>query len=271
MRRCFVDIEGRRVATIVVEGRASAVLLIHGNSSCKEIFFNQIDYLRKRGHTVVVPDLPGHGRSEDAASPSTTYSFPGYAFVVGRLMAQLDIREYHVVGWSLGGHIGLEMWYANPNVQSLLITGTPPVRLSAAGAALGFKETAVMNLAGALVFGPADVEAYGTAMLGSPPDRRLRVARTIARTDGKARHWMVRNGYAGIGTDEVMAVRRCRRPLAIVQGKNDPFVNIDYLHNLKYCNLWLNRPVIIEAGHAPHWQRPSLFNRYMRDFLNHVD
>jgi pimeloyl-ACP methyl ester carboxylesterase len=271
MSAIVLKIEGLKISTFVASGPKTPVLLIHGNSSCGEIFRGQIEELRRIGHTVVAPDLPGHGRSDDAKNPRSTYSFPGYAKILQRLMESLGFLKYHVVGWSLGGHIGIELWYPNRNVLSLMITGTPPVSLSAEGAALAFHPTPIMHLAGTKVFGPDDVIAYGSAMLGVRPDRRLRIVRAIARTDGNARHWMVKNGLAGVGIDEVMAVGSCSRPLAIVQGKNDPFVNIPYCRELKYSNLWLNRPIIVDAGHAPHWQRPNLFNRYMRDFLILVD
>jgi pimeloyl-ACP methyl ester carboxylesterase len=106
-------------------------------------------------------------------------------------------------------------------------------------------------------------------MLGVELDDRSRWARAIARTDGKARYWMMKNGLAGIGKDQVRAVAECTRPLAIVQGKRDPFVNFPYLQALKYNNLWLKRPILIEAGHAPHLEKPELFNGYLGDFLNY--
>jgi pimeloyl-ACP methyl ester carboxylesterase len=267
LQKLRVSIDGIALSALTTPSCRTTVLLIHGNSSCKEIFSSQISYLQKSGYGVVAADLPGHGESKDAPKPQATYSFPGYARVLRRLMDQLGVVEYHIVGWSLGGHVGLEMWYADPNVRSLLITGTPPVKLSPLGAQQAFNPTPVMSLAGTRKFGRAEAAAYGEAMLGAPLDHRLRVSRTIMRTDGRARYWMVKNSFDGVGIDEVLAVGRCRRPLAIVQGKNDPFVNMAYLHSLKYSNLWLKRPIMIDAGHAPHWQRPELFNRFMRDFL----
>src|SRR4051794_1125973 len=133
----ILAIDGDKLAFINTGGRRSSVLLIHGNSSCKEIFVHQIAFLAARGYNVVAADLPGHGGSDDASDPSRVYSFPGYADALARLMDRLGIAAYHVVGWSLGGHVGLEMWSTRENVRSLLITGTPPVRLSAAGAAEG--------------------------------------------------------------------------------------------------------------------------------------
>ncbi|MBR0911480.1 alpha/beta fold hydrolase [Bradyrhizobium japonicum] len=256
-----------RLAFIRTGGDRGAVLLVHGNSSCKEIFAHQISFLADRGYDVVAADLPGHGNSDDAPNPPDTYSFPGYARALSNLMEQLGVGAYHVVGWSLGGHIGLEMWSTLKAVRSLLITGTPPVRLSPDGAAEGFLPSATMDLAGKACFSEADVLAYGSAMLGTDIDRTSHLACCIARTHGEARRLMLQNGLAGIGQDEVVAVRECAKPLAIVQGKNDPFVNVSYLHRLTYKNLWLKNPTIVNGGHAPHWMQAVQFNNYLGEFI----
>ncbi|MES5481552.1 alpha/beta hydrolase [Bradyrhizobium sp. INPA03-11B] len=262
-----LSIGGDRLAYIRTGGERGSVLLVHGNSSCKEIFEHQVSYLADLGYDVVAPDLPGHGNSDDACDPARTYSFPGYADILSNLMEQLGVGTYHVVGWSLGGHIGIEMWATREAVRSLLITGTPPVRLSPAGAAEGFLPSPTMDLAGKACFSEADVQAYGSAMLGTSIDPASRLAWCIARTHGEARRLMLENGLAGLGQDEVAAVANCPKPLAIVQGKNDPFVYVPYLHRLTYNNLWLNNPIIVNAGHAPHWVQASEFNHYLGEFI----
>jgi pimeloyl-ACP methyl ester carboxylesterase len=271
MKKISATIRGIRISSYYFRSPRTPVVLVHGNSSCKEIFKGQIEALRKLGHTILVPDLPGHGDSANSETPRSTYSFPGYADILAGLLDRFEIDRCHVVGWSLGGHIGLELWHQDPRIASLTISGTPPVRLSPEGASHGFMASPVMDLAGARVFDQHDVVAYGSAMLGHRLDRRTRLARMIARTDGRARYWMVRNGLSGCGVDQVKAVRGCRRPLAIIQGSRDRFVNIDYLNGLTYKNLWLDRPVLVNAGHAPHWERPYVFNRYLISFLKQVD
>ncbi|WP_165637635.1 alpha/beta fold hydrolase [Bradyrhizobium shewense] len=252
------------------KGRGT-ILLIHGNSSCKEIFAEQIPYLSRKGFGVVAVDLPGHGASDDAADPRTTYSFPGYAKVLDLLMTSLGTSQYHVVGWSLGGHIGIEMWANFTSVRSLLVTGTPPVRLSALGASEGFLSSPDMDLAGKEAFSAEDCRRYATAMLDGMPEETSVLWRTVARTDGLARRFMMENGLAGLGTDEVDAVATCPKPLAIVQGKTDPFVNRDHLSRLTYNNLWLNDPILIDGGHAPHLRCAAVFNSHLGDFLDIAD
>ncbi|WFU26753.1 alpha/beta hydrolase [Bradyrhizobium sp. CB1717] len=262
-----LTIEGSPLAFIRTGGRRCAVLLIHGNSACKEIFEHQISFLANRGHDVVAPDLPGHGSSGNASEPRSTYSFPGYARTLRVLMQTLGISSFHVVGWSLGGHIGIEMWVGDETVRSLLITGTPPVRLSAAGASEGFRPSPVMDLAGKAAFSQADVRDYASAMLGAPVDPKSWFGRRVARTDGEARRLMLENGLAGVGHDQVDAVSDCPRPLAIVQGKNDPFVDLTHIRSLTYRNLWLKNPIIISGGHAPHWMCPNEFNSCLGGFI----
>ncbi|PDT64523.1 hypothetical protein CO683_37610 [Bradyrhizobium ottawaense] len=263
-----VTIEGATIAYRRTGGRRTAILLIHGNSACKEIFARQIAFLARRGHDVVAPDLPGHGSSGNALEPRSTYSFPGYARTLRSLMQALGICSYHVVGWSLGGHIGIEMWFGDAAVRSLLITGTPPVRLSAAGASEGFLASPVMDLAGKKSFSTQDVRSYASAMLGIPVEPDSWFGRRVARTDGEARRLMLENGLAGVGYDEIDAVATCPKPLAVVQGKNDPFVHLSHIHSLTYRNLWLKNPIIMNGGHAPHWTCPDDFNSYAGDFLD---
>ncbi|WFU62667.1 alpha/beta fold hydrolase [Bradyrhizobium brasilense] len=265
IRDCSV--EGIRIRLQHHRAGRNGILLIHGNSSSKEVFAKQLEKLMKTGLGVVVPDLPGHGGSDDSKRPYSTYSFPGYAGILGSLMRQIGYRSYHVLGWSLGGHIGIEMLARDPAVRSLLITGTPPVRLNPVGVAAGFRWTGVTALAGRKHFRPEDVRRYTSAMMGIrlPDDHQFfRIAR---RTDGNARLWMVANGMAGCGVDQVEAVSTSDRPIAVVQGAHDPFLRIDYLGRVPYRNLWHGRPVMLDGGHAAHWQSPKAFNEAMMDFI----
>jgi pimeloyl-ACP methyl ester carboxylesterase len=271
MRELFIDVAGLRISALYRSGNRRTVVLVHGNSSCKDIFQNQLDTLSTAGFPILVPDLPGHGGSENARVPHDTYSFPGYAEILIGLLNSLRIGACHVVGWSLGGHVGLELWHRYDRISSLLISGTPPIVLSAEGAACGFIASSLMDLAGTRDFGPDEVIAYGSAMLGQTLTKQSGLAQMIARTDGEARYWMVKNGLAGRGINQIDAIRNCTRPIAIVQGRRDAFVNIDYLRGLPYRNLWLGRPILLDAGHAPHWESPQIFNDYMIRFFKKVD
>lgn len=267
-RNCFIS--GLNLQVLHRSAGRTGILLIHGNSSCKEVFAGQLKDLIKTDLSIVVPDLPGHGESDNSRRPSTTYSFPGYALALSRLMRSLGYSSFHVMGWSLGGHIGIEMLASDPAVRSLLITGTPPVRLNPDGVARGFRWTAATALAGRKTFSCNDVRRYTTTMMGKRLGNDNRFLEMARRTDGNARRWMVANAMAGRGADEIDVVSASDRPIAVVQGKSDPFLRVDYLERVPFRNLWRRKPILIDAGHAAHWESPIEFNDAMMDFVtNH--
>jgi len=270
MNQQILRLADGHVAAFVESGTRPTVVLLHGNSCCKEIFINQIATLRHHGFGILAPDLPGHGASADARTPTRTYSFPGYASVIGQLLEKLHLGAVHVVGWSLGGHIGLEMLATDPRVRSLLIVGTPPIRLEPADVERAFLPSPAMSLTGKRVLTPREARVYGECMLGGRRFLAPHLLRAIRRTDGRARHWMVRNGLSGVGSDEVVVVETMRKPLAVLHGRHDAFVNSDYLKSLNYRNLWRGSIQCLEAGHAPHWQRPRLFNKLLLAYLDTI-
>ncbi|ETA04967.1 3-oxoadipate enol-lactonase [Gordonia alkanivorans CGMCC 6845] len=61
-----------------------------------------------RGYRVVVPDLPGHGRSEPCPTGPIT-SLVDYADWLTAVLRQLDIERPYVIGCSIGGKLTLEL------------------------------------------------------------------------------------------------------------------------------------------------------------------
>ena len=256
------------LSVTVGPGRLRPVLFVHGNSSCAAVWRNQLAAVNQQGHAVIAPDLPGHGRSANSPTPGDTYSFPGYAAVLSALLDRLGIASVTVVGWSLGGHVGLEFMATDRRVNALLIFGTPPVPLCQAALAEAFYPTASMNLAGKPDFSEAEALAYGTATLGGRQQLTADLLAGIRRTDGAARQMLFVSALAGVGVNQRRLVDSSLEPLCVVHGQHEPFVRLSYLRSLNYRRLWKNRIFVIPgAGHAPHWQRPGLFNAVLSEFL----
>lgn len=249
-------------------GQGTPVLMIHGNSSSGAVFRNQLAGPVGQCRRLIAPDLPGHGRSSDAIDPGRSYSMEGYADAMTELLRLLGIERAILFGWSLGGHIGLEMISRFPGVLGLMITGTPPVAPSEVRQ--GFRTSPHMNLAGQEVFTEEDVENYARSTCGQPFEPFLR--EIVARTDGRARRLMFEKFVAGSGADQSRIVATSKVPLAVVNGADEPFVHLDFVAKLHYANLWEGRTLEIPgSGHAPFWDASSAFDQIFSRFLRDVD
>ena len=124
------------------------VLLIHGNSLSREVFRKQLGGALSTKYRSIAFDLPGHKDSSDALNASRT---PGLADAAIEALGRLGLREVVVVGWSLGGHIALEMASQSSGIKGLLVCGAPPV--SRHNMAEGFIPRPHMKLAGSSILG----------------------------------------------------------------------------------------------------------------------
>jgi pimeloyl-ACP methyl ester carboxylesterase len=214
------DVETSHGRIAVAESRADGpvVLMIHGNSSCKEVFAKQFDSGIGRSHRLLALDLPGHGASADAADPARTYCLGGYAEMAVEVVRQLGVESAKVFGWSLGGHIGLEIISRFPGMQALMITGTPPVRMTPEGLGAGFASSPVMALTGKESLTAQEAYEYARHTLGVdlPVDPHLLAA--CVRTDGRARKFMFDSLAAGRALDEIDIVANSPIPIAILNG-----------------------------------------------------
>lgn len=261
-----------RISIKETGGKGRPVLLIHGNSSCKEVFRNQFDSELGRRYRMIVMDLQGHGESENASEPKRSYTLPAYAEAASEVLCARDAEDAVVVGWSLGGHIGIEMIPMLPDMRALAFSGTPPAGPGLEEVSAAFTPQPHMAFTFKEVFSQEDAEAYTryTCGLDLPPDPVLSSA--VKRADGIARRIMWASFTEDcLGVPERQTVQTWSRPIAVIQGSDETFFDNAYLEGIEWKNLWRGRIQIIEGGgHAPFWTKPDDYNRILAQFLEDV-
>lgn len=260
------------IALIDTGGRGPVVLMIHGNSCCKEVWQKQYAGEFPRRYRMIAIDLPGHGASSDAANPAEVYSMPGYARTVMAVLGALGVDKAAMVGWSLGGHIGIEMMHRFPGMVGLLMIGTPPVSNTSPEAVMaGFHMTDATALVGQEELSAAEAEEFARGCMGYEVPLERFVLDAVRRTDGRARALMLADFLAGNGVDQRSAVETSRVPIAIVNGAAEPFINNDYIRGVRFGNLWSGGlHLIAGAGHAPFWSAQAEFDAILERFLADV-
>src|SRR5213595_886237 len=102
-------------------GSGPVLVLIHGITGSAATWDDVLPWLAER-HTVVAPDLFGHGRS---AKPRGDYSLGAYANGIRDLLEVLGIPRATIVGHSLGGGIAMQFAYQFPErCERLVLVGS---------------------------------------------------------------------------------------------------------------------------------------------------
>jgi pimeloyl-ACP methyl ester carboxylesterase len=247
-------------------GPGLPIVLLHGAGAHRQVFEPQLQGPLAERHRLLALDLPGHGESSDAFDPVPGYTLAGYAGAVAAVLSTRGIKRALFFGWSLGGHIAIQLMGERPElVAGLMLTGTPPVSRGPLGMLWGFHASWDMLLAGKEVFSERDVERYARLCYGDAATPELESA--IRRADGRSRVILSRSLMRGEGVDQRHAVESATVPIAIVCGQHDPLVRLSYLAGLNYGSLWDGHVHLLPgAGHAAFRDVPDRFNALLMRF-----
>jgi non-heme chloroperoxidase len=110
-------------------GSGQPVVLIHGYPLSGASWEKQVPVLLNAGHRVITYDRRGFGKS---SQPTTGYNYDTFAEDLHKLITHLDLREFALVGFSMGGgevvrYLGK---YGSKDVsKAVIISGVPPFLL----------------------------------------------------------------------------------------------------------------------------------------------
>jgi len=249
-------------------GTGMPIVMIHGSGASRAVFARQFDSPLADAHRLIAFDLPGHGESSDARDPATAYTITGLAQTTARLLDSLGIDRAIIFGWSLGGHVAIELASFHHAVNGLVLTGAPPVSRGPLGMLRGFHANWDMLLASKKVYSERDIERFEALCFGDTASPSFREA--IRRTDGRLRAGVARSMFDGKGADQKQVVEHAPFPVAVINGEHDPLVRLSYFETVAYASLWEQCHVIPDAGHAPFWERPNLFNPLLSRYAETV-
>lgn len=272
MKLSETTIETRNAFLRVTESGSSGMpmLLLHGSGSSRRIFDRQLVSSLSGRFRMIVPDLPGHGDSSDALDAGLrSYTLTGLAETIGTLIDRLGLDQVVVVGWSLGGHIALELLGSHRAVAGAMVMGAPPIGRGPLALLRAFRVNSETLLASRRKFSESQALRFAKLCFDNAPEPSELAS--IRRADGRLRKVMFGSMLRGQCADEKDIVGTAEVSLAIVNGANDPFVKTDYVTKLRYRNLWEGMcHVIPEAGHDAFRRHADVFNPMLTRFADEV-
>ncbi|NYE38981.1 pimeloyl-ACP methyl ester carboxylesterase [Nocardioides cavernae] len=270
-----VTVHGHRRAYVRM-GSGPVVLLLHG-LGCDHTTWAPVMESLARTHTVIAPDLLGHGASD---KPRADYSVGGYANGMRDLLTVLGVDSATVVGHSFGGGVAMQFAYQYPErTERLVLVGsgglgpevTPAIR---AITTPGFHQ--VMGVLSAPVLRHATTATM--RLLARSGVRHLRDLDEVAdiydsfkdpRTRVAIRH-VVRAVVDWRGQVITMADRAYlteAMPMCVIWGADDLVIPVAHASNASALAPSARVEIVPNAGHFPHKDHPQRFVRIVRDFI----
>jgi pimeloyl-ACP methyl ester carboxylesterase len=257
-------------------GEGSVLLLIHGIAVSSEHWRPVLEPLAQR-HTVIAPDLPGHGMSGGGAGD---YSLGNLATGLRDLLLALGHDRATLVGHSLGGGIAMQFAYQFPEmVERLVLVSSgglgPEVSPVLRAAALPGADLFIAATAGAgEKVGNAVVRGL-TAIGRRPGPDIAEVARAYtALGEPQRRKAFLATIRSVVGTkgQRVSAIDRLylaeEVPVLIIWGARDPIIPVHHGEAAQRALRGSQMEVFEGAGHLPQLEQPTHFTAVLERFLS---
>lgn len=274
MRESLLDVAGKKIF-VAETGDGPPVLLLHGGgpgASGVSNYQRNIGELAKE-YRVIVPDLPGYGRSTkgvDGADP-----FGHLADAIRGLLDELGLDKAHLVGNSYGGACALRLALDTPDrVDRMVLMGPGGIGTTRALPTPGLNS--LLNYYSGdgpsrlklekfirtyLVFNAADVpdgvidaryrDSIDPEVVAAPPLRRPKSLRDVWKMD--------------FTRDALLS--RLPVPTLVLWGAADkvnrPSGGRMLAERMPNCDLY----EVANTGHWVQFERAELFNRLCADFL----
>jgi pimeloyl-ACP methyl ester carboxylesterase len=274
VERRSVTLHGRQL-TYVQAGSGPVLLLIHGMGGSLDNWRAVIEPLARQ-HTVVAPDLPGHGGS---ATGGGDYSLGTLASGLRDLLVALGHERATLVGHSLGGGIAMQFSYQFPEIIERLVLVSsgglgpelsPILRAAAlpgADLVLGATAGLASNVGGAL--------ARGLAVVGLRPKTDVaEIARgyaSLADRDRRAAFLATLRGVIDTNGQRIHAGDRHYLaegiPILIIWGDRDRMIPLHHGQNAHEAIPGSRLEVFEGVRHLPQLEAPGRFIAVLERFI----
>lgn len=277
-----VDVDGARIAYWTYEPvqptpETRTILVIHGFRGDHHGLLRVVDHLP--GHRLIMPDLPGFGRS--AAFPDAAHDVPAYGKFISGLMTALELGPDTVLlGHSFGSIVASHFVAANPGAFERLILINPIAAPALEGAKGFMTRLAVLyyQLSArlperpglALLRNPLIVRVMSEAMAKTrdPELRKFIHGQHHAYFSAFAnRNSLLESFRASVGSDVGEIAPDLILPVLLIAGELDEIAQLKDQYRLLSALPDGTLKVIPGVGHLIHYETPQAAAAYIDSFL----
>ena len=259
MKEKTINIDGNSIRFLEEGDSDQVLLLLHGLGASAERWEFVIPLFSEK-YRVIVPDLIGFGHSE---KPSVDYTTDYFTDFMYKFVSKLNIKNFHIIGSSLGGQIAAEFTSKhNELVRKLVLVSpsgimkhsTPALDSYIMAALYPNSESATMafqTMSGQTRIDENIVNGFVERM--KMPNAKMAFMSTLLGLRD-----------ADIITEKLGLITI---PALIVWGENDPVIPIKYseafVSSINDCRFYKMQ----KCGHTPFVEDPKGFFDLVSDFL----
>jgi len=250
-----------------LHGQGPPLVLVHGAGDNLDMWYHQVPAFSAR-HTVLTYDVRGFGRTE---LPSGPYSIGILAEDLFALMNALSLSRASVLGYSMGGRIGLELALAHPDaVKSLILANSgalprAPTLESSEERARRMQQLFQEGNNEAIAQ-EMTLSAFSPSFAEREPDAFARYKAVKLENDPRG----LAVAMAGLFSEAAQPdLSRLRCPVLIVAGELDAYMDASAARELQAALPGSELHVLL-TGHASAIEAPQQFNGIVLDFLGRL-
>ena len=228
----------------IEEGKGAPIILLHGLMGGLSNFHHFINFFKDKGYKVLMPSLPIYD------SPIMDSSVKRLAEFLNEFIKLKELKNFVIIGNSLGGHVGLYYTKLFNKAKGLILTGSSGLYESAMGS--GYTKRGDYNVIKKKVqevfYNPKVATKILVDEIYETVNDRNKLIRIIAYAKSAIRHNMAKD------------LPKIKIPICLIWGKDDivtpPDVANEFHKLLPNSDLyWIDK-----CGHAPMMEHPNLFN-----------
>ena len=246
-----------------IYGNGKPVMLIHGFAEDSSIFDLQVNYLKKN-YLVIVPDLPGIGKSE--ILQKSDLQLTDFAAVLKAIVDEENINFFTLFGHSMGGYIALA--YAEKYAETL--NGFGLLHSSAyadddAKIATRKKAISFIKEKGTAAFLKTTIPNLFYNLEKSKED----INNLIEKGNNFEPNVLIEQYNAMIARPDTTSILKTFiKPVLFIMGEHDKAIPFEqslqqsHLPQIAYINILRN------TGHMGMKEEPEIVNKYLGEYLH---
>jgi len=226
--------------------KGRCLLILHGWGGSSNSWVRVQRILAKKGYQVIVPDLPGFGKSK---TPPIPWGIKNYTDFVLNLVNHFEFENLFLLGHSFGGRIAIKFAVSYPEkIKSLILCDSAGIKQK-----WGPKEKFIFRLSkiGNAIFTPKIMTRFKNGA------RELFYIFLRHKDYVKADGTMKETIKKVLEEDLLPELSEIKNRTLIVWGQGDRMVPVKFSHIFKEKIANSELIILPKIGHSPHLEAPK--------------